>query len=163
MLAFVIIRCNVTKEDLSVELKGKSEHGPCRVWTQLLDRHDGSFIVRYKMFQYCDEMEIHITSRGKHIAESPYICEGRVYSESCECPLESLDEMIDLYQCSTDSHQMEHDLNQFQDVVDFNQILKEAIRRFNHAGSYSFCHYVILNNQVSSLGFSGFISSYISL
>ena len=28
---FVIIRCNVTKEDLTVELKGKSEHGSAEV------------------------------------------------------------------------------------------------------------------------------------
>ena len=103
-----------------------------------MDRHDGSFIVRYKMFQYCDNVEIHITSKGRHLAESPYIYEGRVYAESCECPLKSLDDMIDVYQCSKHVNQMEDDLKQFQEVADFSQILEEAIRRFNHAGSYRY-------------------------
>lgn len=48
---FLNLRCNISQAELVVELKGTSEHGPCRVWTQILDRHDGSFIVRYKMFQ----------------------------------------------------------------------------------------------------------------
>lgn len=140
--------CNISDSELYVELKGKSEHGPCRVWTQVLDRHDGSYIVRYKMFHYCDDMEIHVTVDGKHLGNSPYMIQGRVYSESCECPVDSLDSMINLYECSENISQINNDLNQFQDV-DFSKVLEEAIKRFNHAGSYSFCHYVIQSNKVS--------------
>ncbi|XP_032794179.2 protein O-glucosyltransferase 2 [Daphnia magna] len=140
-------RCNISQAELVVELKGKSEHGPCRVWTQILDRHDGSFIVRYKMFQYCDDMEIHVTWKGHHLAESPYTYKGRIYAEACDCPLDSIDEMIADYQCSADVAQIDNDISRFHNV-DFSQVLSEAIKRFSHAGSYSFCHYVVLNNKV---------------
>lgn len=147
---FCECRCNITATDLRVELKGTSEYGPCRIWTQVLDRHDGSFIVRYKMFQYCDDMEIHITWKGSHLAQSPYMFHGRIYADSCDCPLGSLDEMIDKYKCSEDIKQIQQDLDQFEDV-DFSQVLAEALKRFSHAGSYSFCHYVILDNKVTEL------------
>lgn len=128
-------------------MKGISEYGPCRVWTQILDRHDGSFIVRYKMFQYCDDLEIHVTWKGKHLASSPYFRKGRIYAESCDCPLDNLDDMIGLYKCKENISQIDNDLSQFQDI-DFTLVLQEAIKRFNHAGSYSFCHYAIQNNKV---------------
>jgi len=92
-------KCKVNKEDLNVELKGNSQFGSCRIWTQILDRHDGSFIVRYKMMHSCDDLEIHITSKGQHLGESPYKFNDRIYAETCDCPVKDLDEMISLYQC----------------------------------------------------------------
>lgn len=100
------------------------------------------------MFQYCDDMEIHVTVKGEHLAQSPYLIPGRVYADSCDCPLESLNEMINVYDCPEDVPQITRDLHKFSDV-NFTQVLEEAISRFNHAGSYSFCHYVILNNKVN--------------
>lgn len=147
-MTLYIHRCSLSQTDLQVELKGSSEHGHCRIWTQILDRHDGSFVVRYKMFQYCDKMEIHVTVKGEHLAQSPYLIPGRVYADSCDCPLESLDKMIDLYDCSVNVPQVTQDLQQFVDV-NVTEVLAEAFSRFNHAGSYSFCHYVVLNNKVN--------------
>ena len=122
---------------------------PCRIWTQILDRHDGTFIVRYKMFQACNDVEINITWQGQHIAESPYKLPGRIYSDDCNCPQGNLDEFITQYECSTNVPQMESDLDKFENVI-FDQVLAEALKRFNHPGSYSFCHYVVLNNQVAN-------------
>lgn len=112
-----------------------------------MDRHDGSFIVRYKMFQYCDDMEIHITWQNIHIAKSPYKFNKRILDDSCNCPLSSIDEMISHYECSENIDQIDQDLKLFQ-YVNFDEVLAEALKRFNHAGSYSFCHYAILNNKV---------------
>lgn len=92
-------------------------------------------------------MEIHVTWKGHHLAESPYTYKGRIYAEACDCPLDSIDEMIADYQCSADVAQIDNDISQFHNV-DFSQVLSEAIKRFSHAGSYSFCHYVVLNNKV---------------
>jgi len=144
---YFLIKCNVTKEDINVELKGNSEFGSCRIWTQILDRRDGSFIVRYKMMQTCDDLEIHVTAKGLHIGKSPYKFKGRIYAETCECPIENLDEMIQKYKCSENINQINQDLDRFKSV-DFSQVLKEGVTRFDHAGSYSFCHYAIKNNQV---------------
>ena len=144
-----VFRCNVTKEDINVELKGNSEFGSCRIWTQILDRRDGSFIVRYKMMQTCDDLEIHVTAKGLHIGKSPYKFKGRIYAETCECPIENLDEMIQKYKCSENINQINQDLDRFKSV-DFSQVLKEGVTRFDHAGSYSFCHYAIKNNQANT-------------
>ena len=143
------VRCNVSQTELHVELKGVSEYGPCRVWTQVLDRHDGSFIVRYKMFQNCDDLEIHVTWKDHHLAESPYIYKGRVYADACDCPLDSIDKLITQYKCPENLQQIDRDLSQFPDDIDFsNDVLAEAHKRFNHPGSQCFCHYVIKNNKV---------------
>ena len=104
-------------------------------------------IITAHFSQYCDDMEIHVTWKGQHLADSPYTYKGRIYADSCDCPLGSINEMINDYQCSVNVDQIDHDLNQFQNV-DFNQVLKEAMTRFSHAGSYSFCHYVVLKNKV---------------
>lgn len=92
-------------------------------------------------------MEIHVTWKGHHLAQSPYIYKERIYAEACDCPLGSINEMIADYQCSSDVAQIDDDLSQFHNV-DFSEVLSEAIKRFNHAGSYSFCHFVVLNNKV---------------
>lgn len=147
------------KEDLNVELKGNSQFGPCRIWTQILDRHDGSFIVRYKMMHSCDDLEIHITLKGKHLGKSPYKYDGRIYAENCNCPVKNLDEMITLYQCPENITQINQDLDRFESVK-FSEVLNEGIKRFNHAGSYSFCHYVIKNNEVNIIIFTLVIPFY---
>ena len=141
-------RINISKEELNVELKGSSEYGSCRVWTQILPRWDGTFIVRYKMFHSCDDMEIHVIWKGKHLAKSPYKATTRVYADSCNCPTGNLEQFINKYQCATSSKQIDQDLQQFNDQIDFDKVLTEALQRFNYAGSYSFCNYVILDNKV---------------
>lgn len=146
---FILIRCNISQSDVSVTIHGASEYGSCRAWIQVLDRHDDSFIVRYKMFSYCDNMEIHITIRGIHIAESPYKFRERVYAESCDCPQGNLDSMIKDYECPTSFPQIENDLKPFT-KINVNKTLEEALQRFRHAGSYSFCHYVVSANKVST-------------
>jgi hypothetical protein len=107
-------------------------------------------------------MEVHVTWKGHHLANSPYVFKGRVYAESCDCPLDSIDEMIDVYQCSANVSQIDQDLSQFQNV-DFNNVLTEAKKRFSHAGSYSFCHYVVLKNKVYRiLHFTNMHAKYIN-
>ena len=52
-------------------------HGRGRIWTQLLDRHDGSFIVRYRMYDSYEELRIEIRSGDRQVADSPYILQGK--------------------------------------------------------------------------------------
>ena len=47
-----------------------------RVWPQLLDRHDGSYILRYKMHQSCKDLRIEIKYGDQHVAQSPYKLHG---------------------------------------------------------------------------------------
>ena len=49
-----------------------------RIQVQLLDRHDGSFIVRYKLYQSYPGLIITVISGDQHVADSPYQLEGMV-------------------------------------------------------------------------------------
>jgi hypothetical protein len=48
----------------------KNRH--CRVWVNKLDRKDGTFIVRYKVYETCHDMSINIYYKSKPIIGSPY-------------------------------------------------------------------------------------------
>ena len=47
-----------------------------RAWRQVLDRHDGSFLVLYRAYESVDELMIHVKYNGKDVAESPYVLKG---------------------------------------------------------------------------------------
>lgn len=47
-----------------------------RIGVQILDRKDGSFIVRYRMYASYKNLKIEIKVKDKHVAKSPYILKG---------------------------------------------------------------------------------------
>lgn len=47
-----------------------------RVGVQVLDRKDGSFIVRYRMYASYRNLKIEVKHHGQHVAKSPYILRG---------------------------------------------------------------------------------------
>ena len=49
-----------------------------RIWTQTLNRHDGSFIVRFKLYETYKNLKIHILYKNKHVAKSPYLLDGKI-------------------------------------------------------------------------------------
>lgn len=48
-----------------------------RIWIQVLDRKDGSFLVRYRMYATYTDVHIHILLKSKHVAKSPFVLKGR--------------------------------------------------------------------------------------
>ena len=50
--------------------------------------------------------------------------------------------------CPDHYEQIASDLAQFPDVIDMATVVKDAVSRFNQAGSHSICHYVVKDNQV---------------
>lgn len=48
-----------------------------RVGVQVLDRKDGSFIVRYRMYASYKSLKIEVKTKDKHVAKSPYILKGK--------------------------------------------------------------------------------------
>ena len=52
------------------------EHNP-RVWIQILDRHDGSYIVRYKLFQSSTDLRVNVKLQDEHVGGSPFKLYGR--------------------------------------------------------------------------------------
>lgn len=52
--------------------------------------------------------------------------------------------------------QITSDLARFGEI-DMNQMLREALRRYDRPGSVSFCHYVVIKNKV---GVSSFVHAF---
>lgn len=64
----------VEKEDVKVRIDCAGDR---QVWTQILDRRDASFIVRYKVFHSCRSgFRILVTYKNHHLGKSPYVFNG---------------------------------------------------------------------------------------
>lgn len=129
---------------LTVQVTGNKQS--CQIWMQLLNVRDGSFIVRYKLYQTCDGILIEVKYNDRHIAHSPYIIEGDIYHEFCYCP-KLFPQWIESLECPSSYFQIEKDLQPFKEL-DIDEILKNVLKRFNNPGAYSFCHYAVINNEI---------------
>ena len=47
-----------------------------RIWIQVLDRKDGSFLVRYRMYASYTDLHIDVLLEDKHVAKSPFTVKG---------------------------------------------------------------------------------------
>lgn len=133
--------------EFSVSLTGDSPRGACHVNLQLLDRHDGVVIVRYRVFTTCRNAVLRVLYRGQHVADSPYQIPGPIYAEECDCPAASLPAWLSAASCPSSYAQIQRDLAAYP-AVDFDAVLAAATSKFSHAGSQSFCNYAIKDNQV---------------
>ncbi|BFZ19588.1 hypothetical protein BsWGS_22627 [Bradybaena similaris] len=118
-----------------------------RIWTQLLDRHDGTYIVRYRPFASTTDILISVELNGHHIAQSPYHVLGDIRHETCNCPQQTVDEWASSVGCPATYLQIEHDLEHFSNV-DMKHVAKEAIERFKDEGRHSICHYKVIDNKI---------------
>lgn len=66
------------------QVKITSSSGRVRAWVQKLDKHDGSFIIRYRLFASYPDLTIEITHKGKNVANSPYTLQGLFLLPSCK-------------------------------------------------------------------------------
>ncbi|XP_077982312.1 protein O-glucosyltransferase 2-like [Glandiceps talaboti] len=127
----------------SVTVQPRNQRG--RIWTQILDRNDGSFIVRFRMYTSYDNLEITVKSGSVLVAKSPYILQGHIYHETCYCPTEDDDAWQKDLLCNTSPHpQMTRDLSSFP-RVDLDRLAKEAPDIFRR---HSLCHYSIIDNKI---------------
>lgn len=81
-----------------------------------------------------------------HIAESPYRIHNDIYAETCNCPKDIDQWMID-NECKQFEKQIHDDLKPFQ-TVNFTQIRNKIVQKFNMPGSVSLCNYILLNNEI---------------
>ncbi|XP_078719426.1 protein O-glucosyltransferase 2 [Lampetra fluviatilis] len=116
-----------------------------RAWVQVLDRHDGSFLVRYKLYASYTDLRVEVTYRDKHIAKSPYTLRGEVYNELCACPRTDGDRWYADMGCRNKYPQIARDLEPFP-AVDLDHVAREAPKRFGQW--HSLCHYTIKDNKV---------------
>lgn len=133
---------------ISVQIEGETLVGsPCHIWKQIFDRKDGSFIIRYKLYQTCVNLKISIRVKNEDVPKSPLFIDGPVYEEECYCPNRDLDEWLENNECLQNYSQIQSDLEPFNDV-DFASIRNEIIKKYDRPSSVSICHYVIKLNKV---------------
>lgn len=79
-ISFCYVHFSITKSvgasAISIEFSEKGK--AVRIYSQLLDRHDGSYIVRYKLYNDHSSLEISVLFKGKHLAKSPYELKGNL-------------------------------------------------------------------------------------
>lgn len=64
--------------DLKVEVNGRNSYDRnCRVWVNVLDRRDGSYIARYKLYETCYSVQITVKFKGDHVGGSPFQIKSR--------------------------------------------------------------------------------------
>lgn len=116
-----------------------------RVGVQLLDRKDGSFLVRYRLYASYKSLKIEVKLNGRHVAKSPYFLKGPIYSEECHCPEPDSDIWLRMMSCNDSFLQIERDLKHFL-TVDPDKIAVEIPERFGER--QSLCHYTIKDNKI---------------
>ncbi|XP_053311263.1 protein O-glucosyltransferase 2 [Spea bombifrons] len=116
-----------------------------RVGVQVLDRKDGSLIVRYKLYASYKSLQVEVTANGKHVARSPYMLEGPIYNEQCYCPESNSDLWLGHMTCKESIPQIERNLRHFSSV-DPDKISVEIPERFGQR--QSLCHYTIKDNKI---------------
>ncbi|XP_075054999.1 protein O-glucosyltransferase 3 [Mixophyes fleayi] len=112
-----------------------------------LDRNDGSFLMRYRMYGSVNEgLVIEVRHNDKHVAQSPYILKGPVYHEYCDCPEEDPDVWQQTFSCPTTEAQISKDFAPFPSI-DLTRMLEEVPRRFAEKRG-AIVHYTVLSNQI---------------
>ena len=76
IILFIVSLTDSPGED-TIGIKITTSGDRARVWVQVLDRHDGSFIVRYRLFGSYDDLTIEVLYKDKHVAKSPYVFKGQ--------------------------------------------------------------------------------------
>ncbi|XP_063903294.1 protein O-glucosyltransferase 2-like [Zophobas morio] len=131
-----------------VVLEGNSKtQKPCRIWTNHLDRKDGFYITRYKMYEPCFNMKIIVRYKGEHVDKSPYNVPETVYPDDCNCPNYSVNQFLERWKCRDVPKQIVTDLKPFNNI-NWNDIRDKVIKKFNQPHSVSLCHYIIKNNVI---------------
>ncbi|XP_026757126.2 protein O-glucosyltransferase 2-like [Galleria mellonella] len=134
--------------DFAVEIEGTSAKTHyCRIWVNKLNRKDGTFIVRYKVYETCNDLSISLYYKSKHIGGSPFTFKGPILPDQCYCPEKNFDKWFKQYDCPKSYDKVTHDLELYG-KVNMKTQLKKIIHRFHKPESTSFCHYVVKNNKI---------------
>ncbi|KAG8231930.1 hypothetical protein J437_LFUL011399, partial [Ladona fulva] len=136
----------------TVDITGDSDDKSCGAWVNILDRKDGSFIVRYKVYNSCYNFQIHVKYKGVKVAGSPYSASGPVHGDECDCPEKNFELWSKQFGCESESNKFMYK-NIFEDLkpfpsVNFTSIRREIRAKFDRPGSVSVCNYVVKNNQI---------------
>ncbi|KAK7892042.1 hypothetical protein WMY93_024005 [Mugilogobius chulae] len=114
--------------------------------SQPLDRGDGSFLVRYRLYGTASKgLKVEVFHGDASVAKSPYTMHGPVYHEYCDCPEPDASAWQKELQCPKKEPQILSDFKSFP-TVDLQLLREEVPKRFSNRGGL--IHYTIINNQM---------------
>ncbi|CAL4109437.1 unnamed protein product, partial [Meganyctiphanes norvegica] len=135
---------------ITVQVEGETTSGTyCRVWTQILDRYDGSYIVRYRTYQTCRKTSIHILYNSKHLGDSPYTFSGSITGITCHDHPNIGGGGREL-----SIHKGEFSIvqgrigNMCHESVAFNNVLRALTLRFGHSQNKPVCSHFGTTNEI---------------
>jgi len=137
------------QDNLIVTIEGVGENDRiCRPYKEVF-RRPGGFLVRYKIFYTCNNLEIAVKINGEHVPGSPIQVQGASHADSCDCPTKTLEDWIEENHCPDPSKQMDVDLKQFEEEgIDMRIALEKAKSTFSHRGSQCWCHYAVKDGEI---------------
>ncbi|XP_057692759.1 protein O-glucosyltransferase 3 [Corythoichthys intestinalis] len=111
-----------------------------------LDRGDGSFLVRYRLYNTAPTgLKVDIFHHETAVAKSPYIIQGPVYHEYCDCPEPDASVWQSVMQCPNVEPQIEADFQSFP-TINLQLLREQGPKRFANRGGI--IHYAIIKNQL---------------
>ncbi|CAF0778672.1 unnamed protein product [Brachionus calyciflorus] len=141
---------NITKNYFQIKFYEDANNEPISIRQEILDRHDGVFIIRFKIYKSYQNLLISIKDpNGNHLDKSPYHLKGYISPDNCECIENDVERWYESLQCNQTYPQIDKDLEKFsRSKLDMNKLGKTIINKYNQKYSQAFCNYVIKNNQV---------------
>ncbi|VDK32827.1 unnamed protein product [Gongylonema pulchrum] len=138
--------------------------GLCRYRRQLTDNHDGSYVLRIRLWSSCERLVVNVHSpEGIALCDSPIILAKSngdlLYSEYCDCPTKDLAEWMKEAGCPAEYRQLDSDLN-YWPKIDFRSVLSTVHLNWakpQQRYSIALCHYQIVNNKVGKHFFFFFV------
>ncbi|KAF7997596.1 hypothetical protein HCN44_006167 [Aphidius gifuensis] len=119
----------------------------CRIWKNILDCKDGSFIIRYRVYETCYDLSIKVRVKNQIIHSASSLSKGPVYEEECYCPVASISDWKNQAECQDNYPKIIDDMKSFASI-DFDVVRNQVIKEFDRPTSVSICHYVIKNNRI---------------
>nr|XP_039254339.1 protein O-glucosyltransferase 2-like [Styela clava] len=110
---------------------------------QVLNLHNGTYIARFRLYDFGGNIEMSLKYQGEHVAKSPYKLVN-VYGDECYCPM-PLKKWTEALKCPATFDQVERDLEIFE-KIDLDDLVKRGIPKFG--SHHSFCHYVVKGNKI---------------
>ncbi|KAM4553190.1 protein O-glucosyltransferase 3 [Fundulus diaphanus] len=135
------------KETFKVKISPLNKEEYIRVHTPPpLDRGDGSFLMRYRLYgSAITGLKVEILYQDVAVAKSPYIIQGPVYHEYCDCPESDASVWQRVLQCPAKEPQILADFKSFP-TIDLQHLRREVPLRFSNRGGL--IHYAIIDNKV---------------
>ncbi|XP_065065334.1 protein O-glucosyltransferase 2-like [Rhopilema esculentum] len=130
------------KENLKVEYS--SSAGRVRLWPDLLDRNDGSFIVRFRIMNTYNDLKISVKWKDQHIAKSPYQLKAAIYHEQCNCPETNIEKWLEDMKCPKSFPEIERGFANFKSI-NLKRLRMEGFKRYD---SGAVCHYSLIDGRL---------------